>query len=132
MSLSRWHSIVAFAPESTALHGMAAVFGVCLAGLMVAAWAGWEELGYAVFFMASSLTAYFVRQGSLLPVVVSAPLLFLLACLTASVLTPSLALLSTLADGAWWLLAGMALTVVIGLRRGLAAEVREIWGDLRR
>ena len=67
-----------------------------------------EELGYAVFFMASSLTVYYVRPGSLLPVVVSAPLLFLLACLTASVLAPSLALLSALAGAGWWMLASVA------------------------
>jgi hypothetical protein len=54
---------------------MLAIFVACLAGLLVASWAGWEELGYAVFFMASSLTVYYVRPGSLLPVVVSAPLL---------------------------------------------------------
>ena len=119
-------------PVSTALYGMVAIFGACLAGLLVATWAGWAELGDAVFFMASSLTVYYVRQGSLLPVVVSAPLLFLLACLTASVLVPSLALLSTLGGAAWWLLAAMALTIAIGLLRGLHAEVRELWADLRR
>lgn len=113
------------------VSGMLVIFGACLAGLLVATWAGWQELGYAVFFMASSLTVYYVRAGSLLPVVVSAPLLFLLACLTASVLMPSLALLSTLAGAAWWLLASMVLTVVIGLTRGLHSEVRDLWGELR-
>jgi|tagenome__1003787_1003787.scaffolds.fasta_scaffold20984222_5 hypothetical protein len=114
------------------VSGMLGIFGACLAGLLVATWAGWQELGYAVFFMASSLTVYHVRAGSLLPVVVAAPLLFLLACLTASVLMPSLALLSTLAGAAWWLLAGMTLTVMIGLTRGLPAEVRQLWSELRR
>lgn len=112
--------------------GMLAIFGGCLAGLLVATWAGWPELGYAAFFMASSLTVYYARAGSLLPVVVSAPLLFLLACLTASVLMPSLALLSTLAGAAWWLLAGIALTVVIGLTRGLRSELLELLANLRR
>jgi hypothetical protein len=112
--------------------GMLAIFGACLAGLLVATWAGWQELGYAVFFMASSLTVYYARAGSLLPVVLSAPLLFLLACLTASVLMPSLALLPTLAGAAWWLLASMILTVVIGLARGLHGEVRDLWAGLRR
>ena len=113
------------------LYGMLAIFAACLAGLLVASWAGWEELGYAVFFLATSLTVYHVRPGSLLPVVVSAPLLFLLACLTASVVMPSLALLSTLAGVAWWMLAGMCLTVGIALRRGLRAEVQELWLELR-
>lgn len=117
--------------EMSGLTGMVAVFGACFTGLVAASWADWGELGYAVFFMASSLTAYYVRPGHLLPVVVSAPLLFLLACLTASVVTPSLALLSTLAGVAWWMLAGMALTVLIALLRGLRAEVRELWVELR-
>jgi len=114
------------------LTGMFAVFCACFTGLLVASWADWKELGYAVFFVASTLTAYYVRPGHLLPVVVSAPLLFLLACLTASVVTPSLALLSTLAGVAWWMLAGMSLTVGIALRRGLRAEVQELLWDLRR
>src|SRR5690348_11094066 len=100
---SKWPRGVAH----SGISGMLAIFWACLAGLLVATWADWQELGYAVFFMASSLTVYYARAGSLLPVVVSAPLLFLLACLTASVLMPSLALLSTLASAAWWLLAGM-------------------------
>ncbi len=118
--------------EMSGLTGMVAVFGACSTGLLVASWADWEELGYAVFFVASTLTAYYVRPGHLLPVVVSAPLLFLLACLTASVVMPSLALLSTLAGVAWWMLAGMSLTVGIALRRGLRAEVQELLWDLRR
>lgn len=126
--LSEWPGGVV----QSGISGMLAIFGACLAGLLVATWAGWQELGYAVFFMASSLTVYYVRAGSLLPVVVSAPLLFLLACLTASVLMPSLALLSTLAGAAWWLLAGMIVTVVIGLTRGLRSEVLELLADLRR
>jgi hypothetical protein len=111
---------------------MLAVFAACLSGLLIASWAAWEDLGYAVFFMASSLTAYYARPGSLLPIVVSAPLLFLLACLTASVLTPSLALLSTLAGAAWWMLAGMTLTIVIAFLRGLHSELQELLAGLRR
>jgi hypothetical protein len=105
---------------------MAAVFCACAAGLLIASWANWEELGYAAFFLATTLTVYYVRPGHLLPVVVSAPLLFLLACLAVSVITPSMALLPTLAGVAWWMLAAMALTIVIALRRGLLGEIREL------
>ena len=113
------------------VYGMCAVFGACLFGLLIATWTGWAELSYATFFMASSLTAYYVRPGNLLPVVVSAPLLFLLACLSASVLAPSLALIPELAGVAWWMLSGMALTIVIAVARGLRSEVQELLANLR-
>jgi hypothetical protein len=113
------------------LYGMLSIFGTCFAGVLVATWAHWQDLGSAVFFLASTLTAYYVRPGNLLPVVVSAPLLFLLACLAVSVLVPALALLPTLAGVAWWMLAGMVVTIGIALLRGLRAEVRELLVELR-
>lgn len=121
----------------TGRGGVAIVFGTCFLGLLVAGWASWAELAGAVFFMASSLTAYYVRPGSLLPVVVSPPLLFLAASLASSAITASgmLAglegLLVTLAGAAWWMLAGMTLTVVIALVRGLRTEVRALLAELR-
>jgi hypothetical protein len=124
--------------QLTGRGGVVVVFGACLAGVLIADWANWGELADAVFFMASTLTAYYVRPGSLLPVVVSPPLLFLAACLAASALTACGALGSqaglpvTLAHAAWWMLAGTSLTVVIALLRGLYAEVRALWTGLRR
>jgi Domain of unknown function (DUF6542) len=107
--------------------GVMAVFCACLAGLLVADLTHWGELADAVFFQATTLTAYYVRPGSLLPVVVSPPLLFVVACAAASVVaSPGVAdgsLEGALARAAWWMLAGMALTVAIGLLRGLRAEV---------
>jgi hypothetical protein len=113
------------------VYGMFAIFGACLFGLLIATWTGWAQLSYATFFMASSLTAFYVRPGNLLPVVVSAPLLFLLACLTASVLLPSLALITELAGVAWWMLGGMALTITIALIRGLRSEIRDLLSGIR-
>jgi len=114
------------------------VFATCFLGLLIADWANWPELADAVFFMASSLTVYYVRPGSLLPVVVSPPLLFLAAGVVMSAITSSgmLAglegLVVTLAGAAWWMLAGMAATVAIGAFRGLHTEVRALWTELRR
>ena len=125
------------ARQLTGRGGVLAVFGACLTGLLASDWLNWGELADAVFFMASSLTAYYVRQGSLLPVVVSPPLLFLTASLASSAVTASgmLAglegLLVTLAGAAWWMLAGMTLTVAIALVRGLRTEVRALVADLR-
>lgn len=110
-----------------------AVFGACLAGLLAADLTHWGELPDAAFFLATILTACYVRPGSLLPVVVSPPLLFLAACPTASLLMspamPGTSLEGTLARAAWWMLAGTALTVVIGLARGLRAEVLALWNS---
>jgi hypothetical protein len=113
------------------VYGMCAIFGACLFGLLIAAWTGWAELSYATYFMASSLTAYYVRRGNLFPVVASAPLLFLLACLSASVLLPSLALITELGGVAWWMLGGMALTIAIAVARGLRSEIRDLLSGIR-
>jgi hypothetical protein len=116
----------------TGRGGVLVVFGTCLLGLLVADWANWGELADATFFMASSLTAYYVRPGSLLPVVISPPLLFFLACGAEKVMTaPGAAstlegTLVALADSAPWLFAGTALTLAIGLLRGLRGEVRAL------
>lgn len=125
------------ARQLTGRGGVLAVFGACFTGLLISDWLDWGELADAVFFMASSLTAYYVRPGSLLPVVVSPPLLFLAASLASSAITASgmLAglegLLVTLAGAAWWMLAGMTLTVAIALVRGLRTEVRALVAELR-
>jgi hypothetical protein len=108
------------------------VFAACFFGLLVAYWAHWSELADAVFFMASSLTAYYVQPSGLLPVVVSPPLLFFFACVLEKVLVSSglLAAFSgtvvALADSAWWLLAGTGLTIAIALTRGLRSEIRAL------
>ena len=123
--------------QLTGRGGVLAVFGACFTGLLIADWANWQELADAVFFLASSLAAYYVRPGSLLPVVVSPPLLFLAACLAASALTapglPATAerIAVTLGGAAWWLLVGMTLSVAIAWLRGLRAEIRTLWSDLR-
>ena len=116
---------------------MVVVFGTCFLGLLIADWAAWAELADAVFFMASSLTAYYVRPGSLLPVVVSPPLLFFTAMALEKMLIASgtLAVFSgvvvALAGAAPWLFAGTALTVGIALLRGLPREVRTLVLELR-
>jgi hypothetical protein len=113
------------------------MFSGCFVGLFISDWANWEELADAVFFMASSLTAYYVRPGSLLPVAVSPPLLFFAAVVVEKSLTASgtpgtlQATLTALADARPWLFAGTALTVAIALVRGLPREVRALVLALR-
>lgn len=117
--------------------GVLVVFVACFSGLLVADWANWAELAGAVFFMAGSLTAYYVRRSGLLPMVVSPPLLFSAACVIEKLLTsaePLAALSGTvaaLANSAGWLLAGTGLTTVIAVLRGLRSEVRVLVLALR-
>ena len=121
----------------TGRGGVVVVFGTCFLGLLMADWAHWGELAGAVFFMASSLTAYYVRPSGLLPVVVSPPLLFFTACVLAKAVTsaglfPAFAgTMVTLADSAGWLFAGTGLTIVIAVLRGLPSEVRALVLALR-
>jgi hypothetical protein len=121
----------------TARGGVLIVFAACFVGLLVADWANWGELADAVFFMASSLTAYYVRPSGLLPVVVSPPLLFFFACVLEKVLISSGALSAfsgtvvALANSAGWLFAGTGLTILIALLRGLRSEVRTLVLALR-
>jgi hypothetical protein len=113
------------------------MFSSCFVGLLIADWANWEELADAVFFMASSLTAYYVRPGSLLPVAVSPPLLFFAAVVIEKSLTASGtpgaldATMTALAHATPWLFAGTGLTVAIALLRGLAREIRALVLALR-
>jgi hypothetical protein len=121
----------------TGRGGVVAVFAACFLGLLVADWANWGEFADAVFFMASSLTAYYVRPSGLLPVVVSPPLLFFSACVLEKVLISSGLLTAfsgtvvALANSAGWLFAGTGLTIVIALLRGLRSEVRSLVVALR-
>lgn len=111
------------------------VFATCFAGLLIADLAHWGELADAVFFLASSLTVYYVRPNGLLTVVVSTPLLFFLACLLEKALTTRgeamHGTMVALAGSAPWLFAGTGLTLAIAVLRGLRAEVRALILSLR-
>lgn len=113
------------------------MFGGCFLGLLIADWTNWAELADAVFFMVSSLTAYYTRPGSLLPVAVSPPLLFFAAMaiekflVVAGVLAAFEGTLVMLASAATWLFAGTALTLAIAFLRGLPREIRALVLELR-
>ena len=121
----------------TGRGGVLVVFAGCFLGLLVADQANWGELGDAVFFMASSLIAYYVRPSGLLPVVVSPPLLFFTACMlekaliSAGLLAAFSGTVVALASSAGWLFTGTGLTILIALLRGLRSEVRALVLALR-
>jgi hypothetical protein len=113
--------------------------GCFLTGLLAASWLGWGVLAGLAFVVGCVLAAWYAAPPSLLTVVVSPPLLFLGALLLVNALTGSGGLLFsvvlgsvvTLAGAAPWLAAGMILTVIIALFRGLPRCIRDLYRELR-
>jgi hypothetical protein len=116
---------------------VAAVFVVCVAGCFIASWTRWDAFAGWVFFMATGLAVYYARPGTLLPVVVSPPVLFLVACMcaklatTAGLITAMSAAVVTLAGVAGWMITGTGLAVVIALGRGVASEIGDLAESFR-
>jgi len=115
---------------------MLAVFAL---GLLVASWMGWPVLAGASFVIGSVTAVFYVRRDDLLVVTVVPPLLFgfTLVAVKAATATGSVVLsiaegiAITMAEVAPWLFAGMVLSLVIALARGLRGCVRELRQDLR-
>ncbi len=113
--------------------------GVFLIGLLLAAWLGWAVLAGLAFVAGCVLAARYAAATALLTVVVSPPLLFLVAVILVSAVTvPGGLFLSvvvgsvvTLASVAPWLAVGMFLTIVITWIRGLPGCIRELRRELR-
>jgi hypothetical protein len=100
------------------------LFAVTFVGLLGAAWTGWGLLADAAFVCGCGVVPYYTKTSGLRTVVVSPPLLFLIACVCAEVLTASgtfmaaEGILVTLGTSAPWLFTGTALTVVVAVGRG--------------
>jgi hypothetical protein len=113
--------------------------GCFLIGLLAATWLGWGVLAGLAFVVGCALAAWYAAPPGLLTVVVTPPLLFLGALLLVNALTGSGGLLFsvvlgtvvTLAGTAPWLAAGMILTLVIALFRGLPRCIRDLYRELR-
>ena len=103
-------------------------------GLIVSDWLDWGMLADATFVAACVAIACYAKPSDLLPVAVCPPLAFFVACVCAKLATSAggtsaaEGTLVTLATSAPWLFLGTAVTILIGLRRGLLDNIR----DLRR
>jgi len=103
-------------------------------GLIVSGWLDWGMLADATFVAACVVIACYAKPSDLLPVAVCPPLAFFVACVCAKLATSAggtsaaEGTLVTLATSAPWLFLGTAVTILIGLRRGLLDNIR----DLRR
>jgi hypothetical protein len=113
--------------------------GCFFIGLLAAAWLGWSVLAGLAFMLGCVLAAWYAAPSGLLTVVVSPPLLFLGALVLVNALTGSGGLLFSVVLGsvvmlaglAPWLAAGMILTVIIALVRGLPRCIRDLYRELR-
>jgi hypothetical protein len=116
-----------------ALLGMFVLFFL---GLLVATWVDWSTFAGAVFVLGCAAAAWRTKARDLLSVAVSPPLLFFCALLCVKTLTASGNTLVSIAGGtaltlanvAPWLLAGVAILLIIAWFRGLPRCV----SDLRR
>jgi hypothetical protein len=108
-------------------------------GLLMAAWLGVTVLAGIFFVAGCALAARYTRPADLLTVVLTPPILFSCALLVVEAVTASGSLFLSVVAGsvvvlaslAWWLLAGLILTVIIAWPRGLPQCLREFRQDLR-
>jgi hypothetical protein len=127
------------APRLTERGAVLTMAGCFFIGLLAASWLGWGVLAGMAFVVGCVLAAWYAAPQGQLTVVVSPPLLFLCTLMLVNALTGSGGLLFsvvlgtvvTLAGAAPWLAAGMILTVVIALFRGLPRCIRDLYRELR-
>jgi hypothetical protein len=106
-------------------------------GLIVSDWLDWGMFADATFVAACVVIACYAKPSDLLPVAVCPPLAFFLACVCAKLATSAggtsaaEGTLVTLATSAPWLFLGTAVTILIGLRRGLLDNIRDLRRDLQ-
>lgn len=106
-------------------------------GLIVSDWLDWGMLADATFVAACVVIACYAKPSDLLPVAVCPPLAFFVACVCAELATSAggtsaaEGTLVTLATSAPWLFLGTAVTILIGLRRGLLDNIRDLRRDLQ-
>ncbi|WP_175596271.1 DUF6542 domain-containing protein [Thermomonospora catenispora] len=120
----------------TGRGGVVILFALSLVGALAAQWMDLSTAAGLGFVAGCVLAALTTRRTDLLTLVVSPPLVFLLAAVTAQVLTSLgrdamarvvlVGLFTTLSAVAPWLFLGTALTVVVAVPRGLPAAVRDL------
>jgi hypothetical protein len=123
-----------------ALLGM---FAICLASCQLGAWFHTDVVAGLGFIVTGILAPVYARREALLYIVISAPIVFLLAEIIAQVATAQGSssrgtvisvlegTLLTLADVAPWLFAGTVICLVTAMVRGLPQCVRDLRAGLR-
>jgi hypothetical protein len=131
------------AARMTALGAVLAMFSLFFLGTLVA---GWMHLGVLTglsFVAGAVLAARYTRRDGLLAVVVTPPLIFVIALIVTEVLTSHTdtvkhsltsaaeGTILTLAAIAPWLFAGVIAGLAIAMFRGLPQCVRDLRAELR-
>jgi hypothetical protein len=127
----------------TARGAVVAMFALFFAGTLTAGWLHLESLGGLTFVAGCALAACYTRRDAMLTVVLTPPLIFLIALVIAELLTSHAdtvhhtvtsaaeGTILTLAAVAPWLFAGVIIGLVIAMFRGLPQCVRDLRMDLR-
>jgi hypothetical protein len=121
----------------TARGAVLGLFALCFLSLLFAELTGWSAVGDLGFVGGCVAAGWYTKRGSLLAVTISPPLIYFAACLITEWLTSSetFTLLEgifvTLGTSAPWLFTGSAVTLAIGLWRGLPGEIMDFIDDLR-
>lgn len=127
----------------TARGAVLVIFAVCLVTCLIAAWLHADVVAGVGFVAAAILAPVYARRDALLHIVISAPVLFLLAEILTQVLTAQGSssrgsmmsvlegTLLTLADVAPWLFAGTVACVALAMMRGLPQCIRDLRAGLR-
>ena len=108
------------------------LFVLCFVGILVSGWLGTGIVADGLFVAGCGAMAWYAKPSDLLTVAVAPPLAFFFGCVLAKLASSSggtsaaEGTLVTLATSAPWLFIGTALTIVIGLRRGLLGNIREL------
>lgn len=116
---------------------MLGLFVVCFLAMLVAEWTGWTALTGLAFVGGGGTAAWYTKHGALLPLAVSPPVVFLIACVSSEMLTAPTTFTTltgifvTLATASPWLFAGTALILGIAVCRGLPGEIADLVADIR-
>jgi hypothetical protein len=129
--------------QLTTRGGLLGLFALCLAACLIATWRQFDLVAGLGFCAGCVLVSVYVRREGLLKVVLSVPVVFLVAEIATQALTAqgssthgsALSVLEgtflTLADVAPWMFAGTAVCLTIAMCRGLPQCVRELGASLR-
>jgi hypothetical protein len=131
------------ATRITGRGAIVVMFSFFFAGTVVAGWVHADLLSGLAFVAGCCLAAWYTRRDALLTVVVSPPLLFVIALVITELLTShgdtvhhtltsaAEGTLLTLAQVAPWLFGGVIFSLIIAMIRGLPQCVRDLRAELR-
>jgi hypothetical protein len=132
-----------FRSHVTTRGALLGMFAFCLVACLLAAWLHADVVAGVGFVAAGILAPVYARRNALLYIVISAPVIFLLAEIATQVLTApgrsgrgsAISALEgtflTLAAVAPWLFTGTVVCVGIAMTRGLPQCVRDLRAGLR-